>query len=125
MQGVILVAIGGAIGSALRYGAGAGFARYFPQHDYAGTLFVNIAGSGLLGLLMGWALTLENPRNLLWLFLATGLCGGFTTFSTFSREAVMMMSEGAFIRAAGYAAVSVTGAIAAMFAGLAVANRVF
>jgi CrcB protein len=125
MQGILLVAIGGAIGSVLRYGAGLGFARMFPQQEFLGTLFVNITGSGLLGLLLGWLLTLESPRNLLWLFAATGLCGGFTTFSTFSREAVMMMSDGAFVRAAGYIAASVTGALAALIAGIAIANRVF
>ncbi len=115
MNGFLMVALGGAIGSALRYGAGLLFARYLPEAETAGTLFVNVVGSGLLGAMMAWFLSLEAPRTLLFLFLTTGLMGGFTTFSTFSREAISMMIEGSVFRAAGYAGTSLAGSLSAFF----------
>ncbi len=125
MNGFILVAIGGAIGSALRYGASLAFARLLPGMETAGTLFVNVVGSGLLGLVMAWLLSLDTPRTLLFLFLTTGLMGGFTTFSTFSREAVHMFTEGSAIRAAIYVSVSVVGSLGAFFLCLLAGRRLF
>lgn len=125
MNGFILVAIGGAIGSALRYGASLAFARLLPGMETAGTLFVNVVGSGLLGLVMAWLLSLDTPRTLLFLFLTTGLMGGFTTFSTFSREAVHMFTEGSAVRAAIYVSASVVGSLGAFFVCLLAGRRLF
>lgn len=125
MNGFILVAIGGAIGSALRYGASLAFARLLPGMETAATLFVNVVGSGLLGLVMAWLLSLDTPRTLLFLFLTTGLMGGFTTFSTFSREAVHMFTEGSAVRAAIYVSVSVVGSLGAFFLCLLAGRRLF
>ncbi len=125
MSGFLFVAMGGAVGSALRYGAGLAMSRFFPAMETAGTLFVNIAGSGALGLMMAWFLSLENPRTLLFLFLTTGLMGGFTTFSTFSREAVHMFTEGSAIRAFAYIGLSVAGSLGAFFVCLMAGRRLF
>jgi fluoride exporter len=125
MNGFLAVALGGALGSVLRHAAGLALARYAPSIETAGTLFVNVAGSGLLGLLMGWLLSLAEPRPLVFLFFATGLCGGFTTFSTFSREAVHMFETGPVLNAAAYVGVSVAGSLGAFFIALVIARRVF
>lgn len=125
MYGLVCVALGGAIGSALRYGAGLAFARLIPSAEIGGTLFVNVVGSGLLGFIMAWFLTLDSPRTLLMLFLTTGLMGGFTTFSTFSRDAVQLLLEGSLLRAATYIAVSVVASLGAFSVCLVAGRRLF
>lgn len=125
MNGFLAVALGGALGAVLRHAAGLAFARYAPGIETAGTLFVNVAGSGLLGLLMGWLVSSEQSRPMVFLFFATGVCGGFTTFSTFSREAVHMFMTGPALNAAAYVGASVVGSLGAFFIGLMLARRVF
>jgi CrcB protein len=89
IKNIILVGLGGMIGSVLRYLAG-----HFIRHDsfpYA-TFTVNIVGSLLIGLIMGVASREEGFAN--WrLFLATGLCGGFTTFSAFAWENLQLLDQ--------------------------------
>ncbi len=111
---VLLVAAGGAAGSVARYLVGvaaAGLAAHFPW----ATLAVNVAGSFALGLVLG-ALPPGGPGRLL---LGTGFCGGFTTFSAFSAEALALAERGAAGRAAAYAALSVGLGAAAALAGAA------
>jgi CrcB protein len=111
---VLLVAVGGAAGSAARYLAGlaaAGLSADFPW----GTLLVNVAGAFILGLALG-ALP-AGPGRLL---LGAGFCGGFTTFSAFSAEAVALAERGLVARAGAYAAASVALGLAAAAAGTAV-----
>ena len=95
IKNLILVFIGGGLGSSLRYliskYLNAGFLLPY------GTFFVNIAGSLLLGILLGWAIktdSLNSPVNLL---LAVGFCGGFTTFSTFSFENFSLLKSGDYL----------------------------
>ena len=119
----LYVALGGAVGSVLRYHAGravgalAGEANAFPW----GTLAVNIAGSLLMGALVGWfarsapgEAATESAR----LLLGVGLLGGFTTFSAFSAELVTMLHRGQAGMAFGYAAASLIAGMAAVVIGL-------
>lgn len=126
MNGVFLVALGGAIGASARHGAGLAAVRLAPGGWPWATLFVNVTGSLAMGVLVGWLALkgAESGQNVR-LFLATGVLGGFTTFSAFSLEVASMMREGAMARAAGYAGLSVLVGVAALFVGLWLARRMF
>jgi CrcB protein len=123
MPNLLFVMIGGAVGAGLRYEAGrialARFGSAFPW----GTLIVNLSGGLLAGLLVGTVSRLQGGEQLL-LLLGVGLLGGFTTFSAFSVEVAGMVERGQLGTAAGYAAGSVTAAIAAVFLGLWIARTV-
>jgi CrcB protein len=117
----VLVFLGAGLGGALRHGVNIASARAWgaalPWH----TLIVNVAGSFLMGVLAGW-LALKAGEG--WsqsarLFLATGILGGFTTFSAFSLDAVLLWERGATGLAAAYVAASVVLSIAGLAAGLA------
>jgi CrcB protein len=121
MQAVILVGLGGAIGAMARYGAGVLFGWMgligFPW----ATLVVNVSGSFAMGLLIGYlAHTTPSNQSELQLLLAVGVLGGFTTFSSFSLDAVALIERGQLGLAAGYILVSVLVAIGALFGGLMV-----
>ncbi|HCN06106.1 MAG TPA: fluoride efflux transporter CrcB [Bacteroidetes bacterium] len=115
---LVVVMIGGGLGSALRYGVSliltSPNAGTFP----VSTLLVNIVGSGVLGLVLGLSSKLSSSSILL---VGTGLCGGFTTFSTFSGETLTLLSEGRYGTALAYIGVSVVGGLtcAALTYGLA------
>ncbi len=115
----LLVAVGGGIGAWLRFAVGRLFGvTAFPL----ATLTVNLLGSLAMGLLAGW-LARHGQGGESWrLLLAVGLLGGFTTFSAFSLELVNMIQRGDGGMAALYAAVSVLGGIAGLFAGLTLAR---
>lgn len=120
MNAYLLVAIGGAIGSASRYGAGVFIGRLWGSSFPFATMLVNIAGSLLMGLLIGLlARTLPSWQEDARLFLAVGVLGGFTTFSSFSLDTVALIERGELGQAAIYVIVSVLISIAALFAGLA------
>lgn len=126
MNGFFLVALGGAVGAVGRYGAGLAATRVMPGAWPWGTFFVNVTGSLAMGLVVGWlAVKGADGHNEAKLFLATGVLGGFTTFSAFSLEVVEMVRADAMARAAGYAGASVGLGIAALLLGLWVARRVF
>ena len=116
------VALGGAIGAALRYLSNVGAMRLFgPGFPYA-TLFVNILGSFAMGLLV---VTLaKKGGTALAPFLMTGVLGGFTTFSAFSLESALLIERGLFTSAALYAAGSVFAGIAGLFIGLYITRAV-
>jgi CrcB protein len=85
-----------------------------------GTLFINVVGSFVMGLTAEYfALKAGLPQHLR-LFLTTGIYGGFTTFSAFSLETVLLYERGDFAGAIIYVAASVILSIAALFAGLAI-----
>jgi CrcB protein len=121
MTAVLQVALGGAIGAVLRYLTGIGIVRLFGHTPLPlGVLTVNILGS----LAMGLFITLAAQRGLTHLapLVATGILGGFTTFSAFSLEAVTLYERGALGLAAVYVIANVTLSIAALFAGMAIAR---
>jgi CrcB protein len=116
------IAIGGAVGSLARYGLGGLMQRVSAGFPY-GTLAVNILGSLLLGFLMRWLLaTTASPE--LRAGLTIGVCGGFTTFSTFSYEVARLLESGSYARASMYAVASVLVSVLAIFAGFALAREV-
>jgi len=113
MRDVALVAVGSAIGGVARYGAYIVLvnASGFPW----GTLAVNYIGSFVIGVVAA-----AGPTPGARLFLMTGVCGGFTTFSAFSLDTVSMMREGQAPRALAYVAASLLGCIAATWLGFRV-----
>ncbi len=126
MTSYLLVFLGAGIGGALRHGVNLGCARYGGVAFPWGTLTVNVAGSFIMGALAAWlALRAgEGWSQPLRLFLATGILGGFTTFSAFSLDAVLIWERGEAGLAAAYAAASVVLSIAGLVAGLALVRTV-
>ena len=115
---VFSIAAGGAMGAVLRHGVGVAFLRAFgPDYPWA-TVFVNIAGSFLMGALVGFLAHVWQSSQEMKAFLTVGLLGGFTTFSSFSLDAVMLWERGNILGAAGYVATSVLLSIAGLVAGL-------
>ena len=115
---VLLVALGGAIGSVLRYLTGLAAAWLFGAGFPWGTLAVNIAGSLAMGLVMGFAASKFPLTNELRVFAATGILGGFTTFSAFSLDFALLFERKDYGLAGLYLAGSVGLSILALFAGL-------
>jgi CrcB protein len=116
----LIVFLGAGIGGALRHGVNVGAARLFGYGFPFGTLIVNVAGSFLMGLLAGYFLFRPGIGQHMRLFLATGVLGGFTTFSAFSLDAALLIERHAFVMAAAYVAGSVAASLSALFFGLAV-----
>jgi len=115
----LLVALGGAAGASLRHLANLLALRFAGAHFPWGTVFVNIVGSLLMGLFIGWlARRSGSSSNELRLLVATGFLGGFTTFSAFSLDAVTLWERGALLPAFAYVSGSVIVALGALFAGL-------
>ena len=115
----VLVAIGGAAGASLRHLANLLALRIAGSGFPWGTFFVNVVGSLIMGLFVGWlARRAGGSTNELRLLIATGFLGGFTTFSAFSLDAVSLWERGAQLPAFLYVATSVLVAISALFAGL-------
>lgn len=124
MNGFLLVALGGAVGASLRYGVGLTAARLLPQSWPWSTFLVNTLGSFAMGLAVGMlALKPVEGGPHLRLFLATGVLGGFTTFSAFSLELTEMIDDGAIVKSAGYAGASVLIGVLALMIGLWLARR--
>jgi fluoride exporter len=118
LQIIIAVAIGGAIGSVARYLVGIGSGRLFGLTFPWGTLIINVLGSFLIGVFVeSFSLRWDLPL-VMRVFLTVGICGGFTTFSTFSLDAGFLMQRGEPWPAAAYVIGSVTLSIAALFVGL-------
>ena len=127
MTRLLLVALGGAIGASARYGLGLAVLRLAPGAAWPwGTFTANLIGGLLMGLLVGWlALKGGAEQEAIRLFAAVGILGGFTTFSAFSLETMLMIERRQWALAGGYVVLSVVLAIAALFVGLMIARRVF
>jgi CrcB protein len=117
MNAVVIVAVGGGIGAAARYLANVAAGRLLGTAFPYGTLLVNVVGSLAMGLLVG-LFARRGASMELRLFLATGVLGGFTTFSAFSADAVALFERGDVAIAGGYVVGSVVLSIAALAAGL-------
>ena len=118
MPMLLAVAVGGATGSLARYVLGTLLLRVSSGFPVS-TLLINVVGSFLIGLL---ARLFDAPdhNQVLRVALTVGLCGGFTTFSTFSAETVTLLQQGKAGRAALYVVVSLVLGVLATFAGLTV-----
>jgi fluoride exporter len=117
VQGYLLVFIGGGVGAALRHGVNVVLGRElgteFPFH----TLFANVTGSLVMGVLAAYfGLRMGSPQSVR-LFLTTGVLGGYTTFSTFSLDSILLWERGQYGWAATYIVVSVTASLAGVLLG--------
>ena len=122
----LIVFLGGGIGAALRHGVNLLSARFLGLAFPFATAFENVSGSLLVGLIAGYfALRATGVPQHLQLFLTTGILGGYTTFSAFSLDAVLLYERGALGLAALYVLVSVVLSIAGLVAGLALARHLF
>lgn len=118
MGHIALVALGGAIGAALRHLAGLAAIRLLGTGFPWGTMFVNVAGSLAMGILIAVLARRSGTPSEVRLFLATGILGGFTTFSAFSLDVAVLWERGETASAFGYVVASVIVSITALFAGL-------
>jgi CrcB protein len=121
MTSTLLVFLGAGIGGVLRHGVNL-LALRWPLAGFPyGTLAINVVGSGLMGLVAGWFAFKASdaaPQDLR-LFLTTGILGGFTTFSAFSLDAILLWQRGEALLAAAYVIGSVVTSLAALVGGLA------
>jgi fluoride exporter len=120
---LLYVALGSAIGGAARYLLGGLAQRMFETSFPLGTLFINISGSFLLGAIMKYALETPTVSPNLRAFLTIGLCGGYTTFSTFSYESLALMEDGEWTRAGIYVVASVVLALFGTLLGFALVRQ--
>ena len=115
----LIVFVGGGIGAALRHGCNVFFARTLGNAFPYATLFENVLGSAVMGILVAmFAFKTDIPQHMR-LFLTTGILGGYTTFSTFSLDAAVLYERGDLGQAALYVALSVALSIGGLFAGMA------
>lgn len=117
---LLLVALGGAVGTSLRYGLALLGERWLPEAWFPwGTFAANVLGSFLLG----WVFVAAEGRTLadvdLRLVLGTGVMGGFTTYSSYNLELIRMLADGETMRGATYLLATILVCLAAGFAGLA------
>jgi fluoride exporter len=104
----LFVALGGAVGSVARYAAQSYALLRFGDRFPSGTLLVNLLGAALMGLLVGAA---SGRSSTALVFLGTGVLGGFTTYSAFNQEMLNLAVRGEPVKAFGYAAATVLGAL--------------
>ncbi len=117
MKQLLLVFLGGGIGSSLRYWIGKHLNSVETGIPY-GTFAANIVGSFIIGIILGLALKNNSLSQNTILFLATGFCGGFTTFSTFAYENHIFLKTGDFMSFALYTCGSFVIGFAAVFLGI-------
>ncbi|WGK63754.1 fluoride efflux transporter CrcB [Croceiramulus getboli] len=121
MKAALFVFLGGGFGSLARY-----LVSFFLNHEKNllpwGTFLVNILGSLIIGVLMGWILK-QQTHNAFWiLFLGVGFCGGFTTFSSFAYENQVLLKEGQLLTFFLYTAGSLILGLAAVYLGIALSR---
>lgn len=107
LRDFLCVGIGGAVGSMLRYAISAGLGKIIATPFPLATFAINVSGCFVLGLLCGFAEKHAWLQGNLMLLLATGFCGGFTTFSTFALESVNLFDKQQFFIALLYMVLSV------------------
>ncbi len=114
---LFIVGSGGFFGSSARYLTQIMINKYFPSSFPYGTFSINVSGSLLIGVIFA----LSEKGNILSpevrMFLATGFCGGFTTFSTFSYEILQQLRDGEILLASLYIVSSIIFGILAAYAG--------
>jgi fluoride exporter len=122
--GFLIVFLGGGLGAALRHGVNLLSARLFGSAFPWHTLIENVTGSLVMGVLAGYFAFKADPSSQHWrLFLTTGILGGYTTFSAFSLDSVLLYERGEMALAALYVLASVALSIGGLFAGLALVRH--
>lgn len=117
-MGYLLVFLGGGLGAALRHGVNLATASLLGGRFPYATLFANVSGSFVMGVLIAYFAFKDGGGQHWKLFLTTGVLGGYTTFSTFSLETALLYERGELGLAAIYVIASVVLAIGGLFAGL-------
>ena len=120
----LMVAVGGGLGSVLRYGAQRIAANYAGPETVMGTLAVNLAGSFILGFLITLLLVRFPVSTEVRIFLTVGLLGGFTTFSTLSYQTVQLLETNSPIAAVGSLAANIILGLALAYAGILLARAI-
>jgi fluoride exporter len=118
MKTLLLVALGGALGASCRYGVGVAATHLGSGHFPWGTFSVNIIGSFILGVLVAMMTFSWSPSPELRAFVVVGVLGGFTTFSAFSLDVVLLIERGRLVLAALYLVGTVVISVAGLFAGM-------
>ena len=122
---ILAVAFGGAIGSVARYLVGIESGKLFGLNFPWGTLIINIVGSFMIGAFVE-SFALRWDLSQFWrVFLTIGICGGFTTFSTFSLDSYLLLDRGQVLAGGAYVIASVVLSIAGLFAGLQLIRAIF
>jgi CrcB protein len=122
-MGFLIVFLGGGVGAALRHGVNLLSARLLGSGFNYATLFENVSGSLVMGLLVGYFAFAGGASQHWRLFLTTGILGGYTTFSAFSLDSVLLYERGELGLAALYVVLSVGLSIGGLFAGLALVRH--
>ena len=126
MSKLLLVVLGGGAGAAARYAVGSHAWRLLGTAWPFGTFICNVLGGLAMGLLVGFLAHRGGAdQERLRLLFGVGVLGGFTTFSAFSLETALMIEKGRYGQAFTYVSASVLLSVAALFAGLIVARRLF
>jgi CrcB protein len=118
MMAFAVVFVGAGVGGALRHGMNIGVARVLGTHFPFHTFLINIVGSLVMGLIAGWFMGRPAADSHVPLFLMTGILGGFTTFSAFSLDALLLWERPGHRLAGVYVAGSVVGGIVGLLLGL-------
>lgn len=123
MGGYLIVFIGAGLGGALRHAVNSVALRLAGPPFPAATMAVNIVGSVVMGLLVGWFAHRSDPGQSWRLFLTTGMLGGFTTFSTFSLDTILLWERGQALTAIFYVVLSIALSIIGLLAGMIVVRQ--
>jgi CrcB protein len=118
MLGYVVVFVGAGVGGAIRHALNIWIARFAGTHFPYYTLAINITGSMAMGMVAAWFAMKGGATGHLRLFLATGVLGGYTTFSAFSLDAVLLWERHEHLLAALYVGGSVAGSLIGLAAGL-------
>jgi len=119
MKQMLLIGLGGFLGSISRYGVHV-LSQKWVSNFPIGTLLVNLVGSLLIGFLIGFSIKSDQP---IYWFVAIGFCGAFTTFSTFALEGVNFIKNGLWLPFMGYFSISVVGGLVVCFLGIWVGSK--
>lgn len=119
----VMVGAGAIIGVLARYALGNLVTQHVPTIFPLGTLLINLIGCLVIGVVQTLFLDFGTMRREMQLFLSVGLCGGFTTFSTFSMETIKLIQDGHAVVALGYQLLALVGGIGAVGLGMAIARR--
>ena len=125
MKLLVLATVGGALGSAARFIVIDGMNRAFGTRFPWGTFTVNVVGSFFMGVLADLILRKFGGSAEMRVFLATGILGGFTTFSAFSADVSNLIGRGDSTTAVGYIVTSVAISLVALYAGAALSKALF
>ena len=125
MHSFLLVGAGGAIGAMARYGFASLVGRIWPMGFPLATMLINVIGSAAMGVLVGllarWLPAWQGDARL---FVAVGILGGFTTFSTFSLDTIVLIERGDWLSAGAYVLLSVVLCLVGLYLGLLVTRGV-